>query len=1432
MTISTVTKILKKTKIKIILLTYLIFVVFFPLIVLGQSPSPEFEKLIEGISQIGAPGSNPCSIKVLSNNPEKIAFGDEDSFSCYHYNYYHKGEFPPVAVASTYGKGRIIAVGHECYFSIQHINKLDNLQFGLNIINWLDHNKTNKILFDGRPLKYYWGSNVYKGLMQELINRRYNVDVLNSEVTSNILSNYGIYVIAISWDSFSSSEISAIKDFVNTGGGLFLIGVGWSWVDYHPKSTLNEYPMNIIAQNFGIKFLDDVICDPTNNYGDQGWPIFHLFYSATAKKIIKSLFVPNIGIRGYKHLIKVSAQNVGSYSESDEISVMFPSYGGGKADLSFEWILSTNRKGKVTIWSFLDTHMAPLLQYDINPLNSLYPQYWRSKQMSDGGTFNGKHIWKVTLDENFKNGDRLYLRVKDNMLREYEFNPFYITGVNTEEQEEHNPTDYEPSIIDSEGGKLKVFNWDKHQIITFVMGVIPHELGLESIRVQCSSAEQEASCPIFPQTGVEPDSQGRCPTEVLLGNDNMACGFSQEGRQVSLFYPQKGAWPQLPYVTDAGNGAQKPFLGAREWEGMFAGIRRKDEILTEGQWEFSWLHGSEWHISKISQPLSGENVGGMELKYDRYDETLSVSESSFVMDNSDSLIRSFTITNTFSTAQNVRFIYYAFPNLGRIPQSPFLRVNYLDLFSGWLFQDNRFESLKTKDGSHILIWSDSSKSIYYAMTVKGPEGTSEYKAQYGYVGTIGLGANFQYLTDGVFSSIQGDLNYLGWSDTKRYNAYIEWDLGTLEPGASVNIEVYETCSNNRDNVINLIKELISKDVSILKARASQSWADFFDSIPAINDLSEQMNKERLELLKRCFLVLRLCRDKSSGAMVASPQLCPKYYGTWPRDATFQAAAWLIAGLAPEAEGLWSWLFNWDEDWPPLRFSDNYRGFNIVLHDIAGFERRDNQRYWAQCYACDHEYVGLPWPDFPGVSECLNNCLPYEEPIRTTCMLNCITDINVQAIVEEDQMGIILWGIWLFYKKRGELPERVDMEKIDKVASYLIDRICEDAHNESPKKGLLLPSLDIAESPIKFYPKGKEITDIGQSLWTNSAVVAGLRGAAAIYLAEAEKLPPSTLRNRYLVKVNQYTKKANEIKDAIIKYLWYEKGETGYFRSRWLYFFKESKLEGWEIPIGFADTTQWHSFLLEDARDDAFFSVPFGLTLPNDNKTEKHLNVLKKGKEEAIFTASYMCNALVYLQCDKQCDKKDKAKEIVNNVLNNLTKAKYVPENFYESIPGLYGASKPLGWAHAMVALAIMAEADKKYNLPLPKKLEIVELTPDIKANDSDGPIIVGQSDPLSITVSLDNNDITDNADWWLAADTPSGLYFFTFNGWTTDWVPGYQGPLFYLDLLELLHGTPAEILPMNTPGTYTFYFGVDTVMDGDVTWDSLYYDNVVVNVTE
>ncbi len=123
------------------------------------------------------------------------------------------------------------------------------------------------------------------------------------------------------------------------------------------------------------------------------------------------------------------------------------------------------------------------------------------------------------------------------------------------------------------------------------------------------------------------------------------------------------------------------------------------------------------------------------------------------------------------------------------------------------------------------------------------------------------------------------------------------------------------------------------------------------------------------------------------------------------------------------------------------------------------------------------------------------------------------------------------------------------------------------------------------------------------------------------------------------------------------------------------------------------------------------------------------------------------------------------------------------------------------------------------------------ISPDIKANGSGGPVTIQQPDNLSVTVSLDPEGSSVDCDWWVAVDTP----FAPPNDWyhydlSSGWIPGlsftYQGPLSDL-------GTVTVLNMANLPaGTYTFYFAVDTNMNGVLDLGELYYDSVVVNITQ
>jgi hypothetical protein len=116
--------------------------------------------------------------------------------------------------------------------------------------------------------------------------------------------------------------------------------------------------------------------------------------------------------------------------------------------------------------------------------------------------------------------------------------------------------------------------------------------------------------------------------------------------------------------------------------------------------------------------------------------------------------------------------------------------------------------------------------------------------------------------------------------------------------------------------------------------------------------------------------------------------------------------------------------------------------------------------------------------------------------------------------------------------------------------------------------------------------------------------------------------------------------------------------------------------------------------------------------------------------------------------------------------------------------------------------------------------------PDIKANGSDGPVTINRSDTLSITVEFNSGFMSGHeADWWLAAQTPLGWYYFHR---TSGWLPGrevtLQIPLRDLPLREVLNmsGLPA--------GSYSFYFGIDLVKNGNINMGQAYYDSVEVTI--
>jgi len=119
------------------------------------------------------------------------------------------------------------------------------------------------------------------------------------------------------------------------------------------------------------------------------------------------------------------------------------------------------------------------------------------------------------------------------------------------------------------------------------------------------------------------------------------------------------------------------------------------------------------------------------------------------------------------------------------------------------------------------------------------------------------------------------------------------------------------------------------------------------------------------------------------------------------------------------------------------------------------------------------------------------------------------------------------------------------------------------------------------------------------------------------------------------------------------------------------------------------------------------------------------------------------------------------------------------------------------------------------------------IMPDIKANNSDGPLIVQKGAMVTITISLglSGKDVQDS-DWWVAQETSSGWNYLNIidNKWLAGLGPTYQGALASLSSFQILNSSDLS------PGIYTYYFGIDTIMNGSIDPSQLIYDSITIEV--
>lgn len=225
---------------------------------------PEFYVLTNHVSQIVSPGA-PGPVEDLIPDQQvwrTIVSGDEDT------------SWPSVfCLARQYERGRVIVLGHD---GILFSNVFDNARFLGNLADWLNQSRPKRVAFSSGHQEFARTDNS-TAFTTALAEKGFEVTSLDSTISIQALQPVDILVVGNAWGTFSPSEVAAVKDFVTAGGGLLLVGVGWSWIAYNAGATLDNFPMAVLAAPYGVRWRSELITDPSNSLG--GAPIFHVFNS-------------------------------------------------------------------------------------------------------------------------------------------------------------------------------------------------------------------------------------------------------------------------------------------------------------------------------------------------------------------------------------------------------------------------------------------------------------------------------------------------------------------------------------------------------------------------------------------------------------------------------------------------------------------------------------------------------------------------------------------------------------------------------------------------------------------------------------------------------------------------------------------------------------------------------------------------------------------------------------------------------------------------------------------------------------------------------------------------------------------------------------------------------------------------------------------------
>ena len=200
----------------------------------AEDTEDDIGALLDGVGEIGAPGV-PGPLCIYGSEAFPVIVGAIGEVRA------------PVMAAGRWQAGRIVALGHDGYFTRPTLQSLDTGRLIVNALHWSAGGEPS-----GPRIGVVGAAELRTWLKEG------GHDVVEVSLTPDSLGAVDV-VAVVMWNQ-RSRELDALSKFVRDGGGLVTAVTGWGWAQLHPHLDLvSDYAGNRLLAHVGIRWSHDYL---------------------------------------------------------------------------------------------------------------------------------------------------------------------------------------------------------------------------------------------------------------------------------------------------------------------------------------------------------------------------------------------------------------------------------------------------------------------------------------------------------------------------------------------------------------------------------------------------------------------------------------------------------------------------------------------------------------------------------------------------------------------------------------------------------------------------------------------------------------------------------------------------------------------------------------------------------------------------------------------------------------------------------------------------------------------------------------------------------------------------------------------------------------------------------------------------------------------